>query len=77
MSICSFSKEAKGRLDRAARTPAPWEASWGSEGWVGVPSIKGLEQDFPGGQMVKNPPANAGDMGLIPGPGIFHMPRGN
>ena len=32
-------------------------------------------QDFPGGQMVKNPPANAGDMSLIPGPGRSHMPR--
>ena len=24
---------------------------------------------FPGGAVVKNPPANAGDMGLSPGPG--------
>ena len=24
---------------------------------------------FPGGSVVKNPPANAGDMGLIPGSG--------
>ena len=24
--------------------------------------------------MVKNPPANAGDTGLIRGPGRFHMP---
>ena len=27
--------------------------------------------------MVKNPPANAGDMGLILGPGRSHMPRSN
>ena len=27
--------------------------------------------DFPGGSVVKNPPANAGDMGLIPGWGRF------
>ena len=27
------------------------------------------ELGFPGGSMVKNPPANAGDMGLIPGLG--------
>ena len=27
--------------------------------------------------MVKNPPANAGDMGLSPGPGGSHMPRSN
>ena len=25
--------------------------------------------DFLGGSVVKNPPANAGDMGSIPGPG--------
>ena len=28
---------------------------------------------FPGGSVVKNPPANAGDMGLIPGLGRSHM----
>ena len=33
--------------------------------------------DFPGGTVVKNPPANAGDMGLIPGLGRFHMPQSN
>ena len=27
--------------------------------------------------MVKNLPANAGDGGLIPDPGRFHMPHGN
>ena len=35
------------------------------------------ERDFPGGAVVKNPPANAGDTGLIPGPGRSHMPRSN
>ena len=29
--------------------------------------------DFPGGPMIKNPSANAGDMGVIPGPGRVHM----
>ena len=33
--------------------------------------------DFPGGAVVKNPPANAGDTGSIPGPGRPHMPRSN
>ena len=33
--------------------------------------------DFPGHAVVKNPPCNAGDTSLIPGPGRFHMPRGN
>ena len=34
-------------------------------------------RDFPGGAVVKNPPANAGDTGLNPGPGRSHMPRSN
>ena len=34
-------------------------------------------RDFPGGAVVKNPPANAGDTGLIPGPGRSHMPQSN
>ena len=28
---------------------------------------------FPGDSVVKNSPVNAGDMGLIPGPGRSHM----
>ena len=32
---------------------------------------------FPGGAVVKNPPANAGDMGSSPGPGRSHMPQSN
>ena len=31
-------------------------------------------QGFPGGAVVKNPPANAGDMGSIPGLGRSHVP---
>ena len=34
-----------------------------------------VSQDTPGGALDKNPPANAGDVGSIPGPGRFHMPR--
>ena len=34
-------------------------------------------QDFPGGAVVKNPPANAGDTGSSPGPGRSHMPQSN
>ena len=33
--------------------------------------------DFPGGAVVKNPPANAGDTGSSPGPGGSHMLRSN
>ena len=34
-------------------------------------------RDFPGGTMVKNPPANAGDKGSSPGPRRSHRPRSN
>ena len=34
-------------------------------------------QGFPGGAVVKNLPANAGDMGLSPGPRRSHMPQSN
>ena len=33
--------------------------------------------DFPAGPVVENPPANAGDMGLIPGLGKFYIPWDN
>ena len=32
---------------------------------------------FPGGAVVRNPPASAGDMGWSPGLGRSHMPRSN
>ena len=34
-------------------------------------------RDFPGGAVVKNPPANAGDTGSSPGPGRSHVPQSN
>ena len=33
--------------------------------------------DFSGGAVVKNPPANAGDMGLSPDAGRSHVLRSN
>ena len=38
-------------------------------GCCGKASAKDKIQGFPGGAVVKNPPANAGDTGSIPGPG--------
>ena len=35
------------------------------------------ERGFPGGAVVENPPANAGDTGSSPGLGRSHMPRSN
>ena len=40
-------------------------------------NIKSKDVDFPGGAVVKNPPAKAGDTGSIPGPGRYHMPQSN
>ena len=33
--------------------------------------------DFPGGPVVENLPASAGDVGSVPGVGRFQMPGGN
>ena len=35
------------------------------------------KRDFPGGRVVKDPPANAADTGSSPGPGRSHMPQSN
>ena len=34
-----------------------------------------VSEDFPAGTVVKNPPANAGDVGSSPGLGRSHMPQ--
>ena len=36
--------------------------------------FKYMVEGFPGGAVVKNPPANAGDTGSSPGPGRSHIP---
>ena len=51
-----------------------WHCAVG-EGREEIKKIKNA--GFPGGAVVKNPPASAGDMGLSPGPGRSHMPRSN
>ena len=40
-------------------------------------NVKLNHGDFPGGAVDKNLPANAGDMGSIPGLGRFHIPQSN
>ena len=47
----------------------------GNQGSGESPQI--LSQGFPGGSVVKNPPANAGDTGSIPGQGGSHMAQSN
>ena len=36
-----------------------------------------MKTGFPGGAVVENPPANAGDTVSSPGPGRCHRPRSN
>ena len=43
----------------------------------GIFHVKHLLMGFPGGAVVKNPPANARDTGSSPGPGRSHTPRSN
>ena len=40
-------------------------------------ALKKAEEGFPGGTVVENLPADAGDMGSSPGLGRSHMPRSN
>ena len=40
-------------------------------------NLNAFDLDFPGGIVVKNLPANTGDMSLIPGLGRFHMLQSN
>ena len=42
-----------------------------------VKQRRSSEWDFPGGSVVKDPPANAGHTGSSPGLGRSHMPRSN
>ena len=66
-----------GIIQMPPRSPTPWSihknpafqchpilASHGCQS-----SDEVAEMSFPGGSVVKNPAANAGDLGLIPGPG--------
>ena len=46
-------------------------------GRLGKISSQETPGGFPGGAVVENLPANAGDMGLSPGLGRSHMPRSN
>ena len=44
---------------------------------IKMTSIKENIQGFPGGAVVENLPANAGDTGSSPGLGRSHMPQSN
>ena len=43
--------------------------------WPHKEEVKNGWRDFPGGTVDRNPPANAGNMDLSPGPERSHMPQ--
>ena len=72
-SLCNSLKcEGKGK---AQHETAGWERVLETKTWKALSKRK--KEDFPGGPVIKNPPADAGDEGLIPGQGRFHMPWGS
>ena len=50
---------------------------WKKKTSIYVKGLKKQSRVFPGGSVVDNPTANAGDMGSSPGPGRSHMPQSN
>ena len=55
-----------------------WEQPSGHLDWSAPFLFQDCEaMDFHAGPMAKNLPTNAGNMGLIPALGRFHMPQGN
>ena len=54
-----------------------WELCWEEMDTNKIEFFRKEEGCFSGGSVVKSLPANAGDAGLIPGPGRFHMPWNN
>ena len=45
--------------------------------WIWTLALRSKPGGFPGGAVVENPPANAGDTGSSPGLGRSHIPRSN
>ena len=54
-----------------------WKRNDSSRGELRNLYVKNMGRDFPGGVVVKNLLANAGDTGSSPGPGRSHMPQRN
>ena len=48
-----------------------------AEHWILNLNLKSCCRGFPGGTVVNNLPASAGDTGSSPGPGRSHMPQSN
>ena len=55
----------------------PWPEDQEPLKWPGTGQAQTQKEGFLGSPVVKNLTTNAGDAGLIPGPGRFHMLWGN
>ena len=78
----AHSFRSQGRVRAGESSPPHYKS--GHRGWGSTRPplklsklVKSTHQGFPGGAVVKNPPANAGDMGSSPGRGRSHMPQSN
>ena len=74
-------KHSRGNKDALREGTPPWSRCSGYTHLI-MPSFPGMYyyllksvEGFPGGAVVENPPANAGDTGSSPGLGRSHMPR--
>ena len=73
-TLTSLSNSSQCSGERGLTWEKPGEQAWP----LFLTSLKNvLSWGFPGGTVVKNLPANAGDTGSSPGPGRSHMPRSN
>ena len=62
----------KAHIQEQEAKMVPNKMNWNSRHSINKMSTV-IDRDFPGGSVVKNPPANAGDTASIPGPRRFHM----
>ena len=71
-SLVGYSPQGHKELDMTEHTSSikeVWGQSWKRRASVFGSSDKGKAEDFPGGQVAKNPPSSAGGVGLVPGRG--------
>ena len=66
-----FENHQAGQIKQVSRRFGPWTTNLNRHTSISFYILKIM--DFPGGSVVKNPPANAGDTGSSPGPGRSHM----
>ena len=69
-------KEIANQVQEAQRVPYRINPKRNTPRYILIKLSEIKYRGFPGGAVVKNPPANAGDMGSSPGLGRCHMLQG-